>query len=188
MPVGCGDLRIQDSSTPSSGEASSRHLTTVNPGEMSPGRKHLDGDLVSQLDLLWDLSSWGGAERPWLWWPEQTSISWHFAGQQWCAPGQAAQDRSLHLSLCGEHCRSYCSYFIGLGSWGLNELSKATQRARGRAGSRPRAFTALRGSSRPHCILKADIQQPCGLYSCLNGRQIAAFLPLFARCNICPDF
>lgn len=33
---------------------------------------------------------------------------------------------------------------------------------------------------RPHCILQAAIQQLHGLYICLNGRQIAAFLSLFA--------
>lgn len=41
---------------PTSGEASSRCLTTVKLGETSPGREHLDGDLVSRLDLLWDSS------------------------------------------------------------------------------------------------------------------------------------
>lgn len=59
---------------PTLGEASSRCLTTVKLGETSPGREHLDGDLVSRLDLLWDSSLQGDGEKPWLWWPASRGI------------------------------------------------------------------------------------------------------------------
>lgn len=45
------------------GQARSRCLTLVKLGEMSPGQKHLDGNRVFQLDVLWDLSSQGGGEK-----------------------------------------------------------------------------------------------------------------------------
>lgn len=143
-------------------------LTIVKLGEMSPDKKCLDGDPVSHLDLLWGLSSWGGGPGG----QHHLALRWPSClGSVMCTwRGSWLEDGSLHLSLCGKHCQNYRSCFIGWGSWGLNELSRATQRARGRAGSTPQTFPVLRGSSRPHCILEADIQQPCGLCRCLNGR------------------
>jgi len=80
---------------------------------------------------------------------QQTSSAQRFAGRlfvsvsQWYESGvclariTAAQDESLQLSLCGKHHKKYYSYFTGLGSWGLKELSKATERGDGKEGSMP---------------------------------------------------
>lgn len=131
---------------------------------------------------------------------QQTSATWHFAGQLFSSVSQrhdgdmylaritAAQDESLQLSLCRKHCKNYCSYFIGLGSQGLNELSKATQRASGKAGSTPCVLSALRSSSQTTLCLKGSHSTTLWLVYMFKWKTNCSFFVFICTSNICPDF
>lgn len=100
----------------------------------------------------------------------------------------AAQDESLQLSLHRKHCKNYCYYFIDLGSQRLRELSKATQRASGKAGSTLWAHFAHRGSSQTTPCLKGHHSTDLWLVYMFKWKTNCSIFVFICTSNICPGF
>lgn len=101
---------------------------------------------------------------------------------------QGLRDESLQLSLCRKDRKNYRSCFIGSGSRGLNELSKATQRAGGKADGTSWALSALRGSSQTTLCFKGSHSTTLWLVYMFKWKTNCSIFVFICTSNICPDF
>lgn len=122
-------------------------------------------------------------------WPSAWYVSGVTATRTWPGPGEATAARGeiQQSSSCRKHCKSYCPCFIGLGSQGLNELSKATQGASGKAGSTLGALSAPRGSSQTTLCLKGSHSATPWLVYMFKWKTNCSIFVFICTTNICPD-
>lgn len=163
-------------------------------GETSPAQQHQEGKLVSPLGL----SLLGGGGRHWVWAAESrpaplgillaNSSAPKVNGVTVTSTWRGLRDESLQLSLCRKHRKNYRSCFIGSGSRGLNELSKATQRACGKADGTSWALSALRGSSQTTLCFKGSHSTTLWLVYMFKWKTNCSIFVFICTSNICPDF